>query len=265
MNNITEIIDNTNNIPTNLLNEIFNIKKQLSLPYPLKDKYNNVIPAHLFQTWHSKTLPPLMYKAVLKLKKTNPRFNYRLYDDNDCREFIKTHYRPEVLEAYDKLIPGAYKADLWRYCILYKYGGIYLDIKYIPVNNFKLINLLEKEHFCLDADNIGIYNAIMVSKPNNPILLNAINQIVEHTKQKYYGEDVLEVTGPKLLSRYFSIKEKDGFELKHNIFFSSNHYRVITFNNYIVLRSYDGYIKECKKYQKIDHYSKLWSKRQIYH
>ena len=52
------------------------------------------------------------------VKKTNPIFEHHLFDDNDCREFIKNNFPEVVLQAYDGLIPGAYKADLWRYCIL---------------------------------------------------------------------------------------------------------------------------------------------------
>ena len=52
---------------------------------------------------------------ILKIKNLNPKFNYFLFDDNDCREFIRLNFRPDVLNAYDRLIPGAYKADLWRY------------------------------------------------------------------------------------------------------------------------------------------------------
>jgi len=33
-----------------------------------------------------------------------------------------------VKEAYDALIPGAFKADLFRYCVLFIYGGVYADI-----------------------------------------------------------------------------------------------------------------------------------------
>ena len=35
----------------------------------------------------------------------------------------------DVLNAYDSLIPGAYKADLFRYLVLYREGGVYLDCK----------------------------------------------------------------------------------------------------------------------------------------
>ena len=54
-----------------------------------KLEYKCVIPQNIFQTWHSKLLPPLMFNAVQKIKKINPRFHYKLYDDNDCRELIK--------------------------------------------------------------------------------------------------------------------------------------------------------------------------------
>ena len=83
----------------------------------LVSEYNIQIPANIFQTWESKRLPKLMYNAVKKIRRFNPRFNYHLYDDNECREFIKNNFDNEVLNAYDTLIPGAYKADLWRYCI----------------------------------------------------------------------------------------------------------------------------------------------------
>ena len=53
---------------------------------------------------------------------------YFLYDDDECSQYIKTNFSSDVLTSYNTLIPGAYRADLWRYCILYKYGGIYLDI-----------------------------------------------------------------------------------------------------------------------------------------
>ena len=262
--NMNKIINNKNNkINKKTLIELIQVRKQMSIPHPMKQYYNNIIPLNIFQTWHSKTLPPLMYAATVKLKNANPRFNYQLYDDNDCREFIKNNFEGKVLYAYDKLIPGAFKADLWRYCILFKYGGVYLDIKYVPMKGFKLINLLEKEHFCLDADNNGIYNAIMVCVPGNIILSNAINQIVENVKHNYYGGSCLDVTGPGLLSRYFSREQKDSLDLKHKYYISLD-YRYILYNNYYIFKSYPGYISEHSHFQKVEHYTGLWGKRQIY-
>ena len=146
-----------------ILNKKKTIKEFLmyNKPYPyLKNHYNSVIPLDIYQTWFTKDLPPKMRERVELLKIQNPRFNHHLFDDNDCREFIKTHFQPDVLEAYDTLIPGAYKADLWRLCVLFINGGIYVDIKFCCVNGFKLIELTETEHLAKDRPPNSIYNSL---------------------------------------------------------------------------------------------------------
>jgi mannosyltransferase OCH1-like enzyme len=102
----------------------------------------------------------MMNDCVNSIKTKNPDFIHHLFDDDDCRNFIKDNFPEDVLYAYDTLIPGAYKADLWCYCILYKKGGIYLDIKFNCVNDFDFKELLYNEHFVLDKNKIGIYMQI---------------------------------------------------------------------------------------------------------
>jgi mannosyltransferase OCH1-like enzyme len=242
---------------------LIEINQKLKISYPLKSNYNMIIPTNIFQTWHSKFLPPKMVKSMATIQRLNPRFKYFLYDDNDCREFIRTHFKPDVLWAYDSLIPGAYKADLWRYCILFIHGGIYLDIKYTPLNGFKFINLIEKEHFVADIGNVNIYNALMVCLPRNEILFKAIRQIVENVKNKYYGNGWLDPTGPGLLSKFVSTSEEI-VDLRHSELNGNNNYRVIYFNDIPILKSYNGHTTERDKYSKKKHYSILWNERRIY-
>jgi len=221
-----------------------------------------IIPKNIFQTWHTKMLPPLMYNAIKKLTKCNPEFSYKLFDDNDCREFIKRHFRADVLHAYNSLIPGAYKADLWRYCVLFIHGGIYLDIKYAPLNGFKFINLCKSEHFVLDSDEAGIYNALIVALPGNKILFSAIRKIVENVKNKYYGESFLSPTGPKLLTKFISVKHPI-VDLKHKQIKNVN-YKFIYYQNIPVLKSYYGHIVEREKHSIKQHYATLWHNKNIY-
>ena len=237
------------------------LKKTLSVPYPNKTVYNTIIPQNIYQTWHSKQIPPLMFNAISKIKKYNPRFKYFLFDDNDCREFIKTHFKPDVLHAYDNLIPGAYKADLWRYCILFINGGIYLDIKFAPLNGFKFINLCESEHFVLDADGKGIYNAFMVTLPKNQILFKAIRQIVENVKNRYYGESNLSPTGPKMLPNFISLNDPS-VDLSH-LYIDINN-KFINYKGIPIIKSYYGHDVEKAQTSIKQHYSILWSQRNIY-
>ena len=199
-----------------------------------------------------------MEKNYLDLCKKNPEFTFHLYDDSACREFIEKHFDEEIVSAFDTLIPGAYKADLWRLCILYIKGGIYMDIKLQCVDSFKLITITDTEHFALDrpGHSLHIYNAIMVCNPQNPFLLASINQIVANVKNRYYGESQLSPTGPEMMGRvatHFTLN----IDLKH---VEDN---CVHYNNVCILKSYDGYRDEQRKCMGY-HYIDLWLSKTVY-
>jgi len=228
-----------------------------------KKEYNNIIPLKIFQTWHTKNLPPKMKKTVYKNINMHPRFEYFLFDDNDCREFIKKHFTISVLNAFDSLIPGAYKADLWRYCVLFVNGGIYLDIKYSCINSFHFIELTEKEYWVLDIDGNNIYNAFISVLPGNEILLRCINQFVINVANRYYGNSSVDPTGPGLLGSIIKDSDKQKIELRH-IFNKPTNEKCILYKDIAILRMYNGYYDEIIKYQKVNHYQELWNNRNIY-
>jgi mannosyltransferase OCH1-like enzyme len=258
-------IKNNNEIKNN--DERKNILKKIyDRPYTFfKRYYNSVIPLKIYQTWITKNLPPKMKECVESLKNKNPRFEYFLFDDNDCREFIKTHFRPDVLNAYDNLIPGAYKADLWRCCVLFINGGIYIDIKFNCVNGFKLIELTEKEHFVKDrVPPLSIHNALMVCKAGNPFLLRCIRTIVNNVNNKFYGSSPLDPTGPILLG---NIILKNNLKLNIDMAHHNEGGYIIYKNRFIISTEYNEYDSERRQtYKKINlkHYSELWNERNIY-
>jgi mannosyltransferase OCH1-like enzyme len=221
---------------------------------------HSVIPLHIYQTWYTLQLQPDMKKNVELLKSQNPEFAYSLYDDTMCRNFIQENFDKDVLYTFDKLKPGAYKADLWRYCILYKKGGIYLDIKYNGVNDFKLIQLTDKEYFVRDRfyqGITGIYNALICVKPNNPILHKCIQQIVHHVKYDIIGPTFLYITGPHLMSHFFTKEEIKSMLLS----FDGNY---ILLYDTRILQVYKNYRKE-QSTSPVKHYSQLWKEKDIYH
>lgn len=244
--------------------------------YPNISEIRSVIPLNIFQTWETKDLPSNMQKCIDKIKEMNPEFKHYLFNDNDCIEFIKKHFNDSVVNAYNTLIPGAYKADLWRYCVLYIQGGIYLDIKYEAINDFKFMYLMDKEHYVIDY--FGIYNGLMISKPNNKILLECIERIVDNVNKRIYPlSGSLTITGPGLLSNVYLSKfplfktfnEINNFDLVFSsfditgkiIYNPSNAY--IYYKNKLILKKYNEYRNDQDKLTK-NHYSKLYDKKQIY-
>ena len=203
-------------------------------------QYNNSkkrIPLKIFQTWYTKNLSPDMRNTVNKLKEQNPEFHHYLFDDNDCRNYIIKHFNDDVLFSYDNLIPGAFKADLWRYCVMYIEGGIYLDIKYYCEDGFSLKELTNDEYLVKDRDSYfengsGIYNALLVSLPGNKIYKKLIEKIIENVKEKKKGFNPLYVTGPGLFGQYYNSKNC-------NLVYDGN--CICRKNGKVILRKYDSY------------------------
>jgi len=235
----------------------------LNKPFILKEDYNSIIPLHLYTCWHTKDLPSLMKENYDYLVESNPKITFHLYDENDCREFIKNNFEPDLLHAYDSLIPCSYKSDLWRFCVLYKNGGIYMDIKYRCVNGFKFISLTEKEYFVRDLDINNVYTALIITLPGNEIMYKCIRQIVENVKNKFYGNGSLDPTGPALLANYFTQEERNSMEMYHSLTHCINKYYIVK-DDRIILRIYDGYRDEQSKFQKLKHYSQFWNEINIY-
>jgi len=253
------------------------LKTIKSTNFIIKDSYNSVIPLNLYLTWSIKTLPKKMQENVDRMRIVNPEFNIQIFDCDERREFIKNNFTEDILTAYDILKPGAYKADLWRLCILYINGGIYIDIKFNCINNFKFITLTEREYLVLDRPNhwkegqIGIYNALLVAKPKNILFFRCINKISENVKNKVYGINSLYPTGPGLLGEEYikMLKENESTmeaELNKLDICMVNEFNVckIIFNNVVILEHYKEYRDEQNQFAKIQQYGILYQLKEIY-
>jgi mannosyltransferase OCH1-like enzyme len=242
-----------------------NLYIEINVNFDIKENYTSIIPLNFYTCWHTKDLPPLMKQNYDQLVLQNPELNFHLYDEDDCRQIIQDNFDLDVLKAYNSLNPCSYKSDLWRFCVLYINGGIYMDIKYKCVNNFKLVALTEKEYFVRDRPINNTYTALIVVKPQNPIMLKCINNIVSNVKNKYYGKSALEPTGPGLLGKHFSKEDFEAMELYFTDT-TTDHFKkeYMVFKNSIILTYYDEYRNEQKKHQKNKYYSELWNERKIY-
>jgi len=139
----------------------------------------------------------------------NPGYELFYFSDADCEQFIKEEWGDEYLDLYNTLIPTAYKADFFRYLLLYKYGGIWGDftqIPLVPMNDF-ILNV--DRVFCMDRpasseeNDFELYNAIMMVKPNDEVVKNAINISKKNISNKDYCTNPLDITGPVVLGQAF--------------------------------------------------------------
>ena len=178
---------------------------------PVNKKSYKYIPKKIFQTWETSQVTPGMYDAVYTWIDKNPDWEYYFFDDKACRDFIKDNFPKKVLDAYDTLIPGAYKADLWRYCVLYIHGGVYNDLKHELLTSLNDIIPNDVEFLSIkDLDNdreypICIYQAFLCSKPKHPFLKKVIDLVVENIETGYYGYDTFSPTGPAAFGKAINL------------------------------------------------------------
>ena len=144
---------------------------------------------------------------------------------------------PGALEAFRALRPGAFKADLWRYCVIWACGGVYVDSKMTLALHFgKFLNRTHAEMrkkgapapgtplllTCIDRwvtkldrynlmdrleKNVtGVWQGLLVATRKHPDLLKVIRRVVANVAARVYPAregklEMLYVTGPAAFAR----------------------------------------------------------------
>lgn len=236
---------------------------------------NITIPKVIYKTGKEtkENLSPEIKDLFYRIKKNNPNFEIKYYSDKDCEEFLENNFGLEIISVYKKLRPGSFKADLFRYCIIYKNGGIWSDLTddfLVPIEdiiNFKKDNLvLVRDSECRGYS--GIQIGFMASVPNNPIFLEVINKVVFNVKNNFYGKSPLDVTGPKV---FYDVLNKNNKHIlnKINLMFDDNKQKVRyyfdknTKKRVIKYKSLND-INKILKRNKSQYYSVMWKNKDIY-
>ena len=113
--------------------------------------------------------------------KLNPDYEIKLYDDKMCEEFLSEEFSELHSDIFKYIKDGPIKADFWRVCILYKYGGVYVDADIeplVPIDEF--IETNSDFITCSSSRFYALFNPnfIMTYKEND-ILKNCIDVYIK--------------------------------------------------------------------------------------
>lgn len=86
------------------------------------------IPRRIWQTFKSRRMPRSLAMNCMKWIEMNPDFDYELMDDDDVAAYVKEHYGPREIQALAAAPSGAHRADLFRYLVVLREGGVYVDV-----------------------------------------------------------------------------------------------------------------------------------------
>lgn len=141
--------------------------------------YQQRIPKIIWQTMKTNRVPPILKDFADSWIENNPEYEYRLCDDDDIIEFIQSDF-PEYLEPYLKIKHGASKADLWRYLVIYQYGGVYADSDcrcLVPLREWVDP---DSEYVTQLGINNDVCQWLIISVAKNPIFLRAAEKAIKN-------------------------------------------------------------------------------------
>lgn len=97
-----------------------------------------MIPKIIHQTYKSTELPPVYKQCQETVLKLHPDFEYRFYTDEDMDRVVREE-APEYYEAFSALPRMIMKIDMFRYFLMYLYGGLYVDMDYMMLRPFDFL------------------------------------------------------------------------------------------------------------------------------
>lgn len=193
-----ELIHSWNNVPQHS-------KRHKEKIYKLYKFNDRIIPKNIFQTHKSleyTNSKKNVKEAIQSWKQVND-FNYYFFTNEQCKQFMVEHFDERTNEAYDKCPFPVMKADMWRYCVIFIYGGIYADSDTIletnplfmtDITTYLAITTENKIHFC---------QWVFSAPPQSPILKEIIDLSVKRVLEcnDFTKKHIIhETTGPAVFS-----------------------------------------------------------------
>ena len=129
-----------------------------------------------------------MQRAHMSWRQLNPAYDIRYFDLNACRLYLKLHFHPIFLRAFDCLEAYAAKTDLFRYLLVYREGGWYSDWKEVCLKENLLDFLSEgnttwfstKDPYSKDLKMLCHQNAFFGATPRHVVLRNVIRRVLNN-------------------------------------------------------------------------------------
>lgn len=174
-----------------------------------RDIISNVIPKKIFQTheWNYQDLPDVFKKTSNTWKNLNPDWEYIYHNKEERSDFILKEF-PHLYKIFSSY-GGGFQSDVWRYCVVYKYGGVYADMDTVctkplndmlqSYNNEDLIALLqgsgvnsppapptpeEEKHYVNNSNFAAVKNSKVLESVIEDLNLKMIDDLIYHKYQK---------------------------------------------------------------------------------
>jgi mannosyltransferase OCH1-like enzyme len=181
-----------------LIKSIYNKNKPSNLPLnKISKKKEPMIPHIIHQIWFGNKLPYVYKIWQKKLARLHPNWKIIKWTESKIKkEFPSGLHNQKIFNEAKKIQNYAKMADVARYEILYKFGGLYLDYDITCYKSFATLHNIYTFYTGLENFKTTCYccNAIIGAKKKHPILEKCIKLI---KKQEGFDTDLTDwITDP---------------------------------------------------------------------
>lgn len=161
-------------------------------------------PKNIFQTWKNKNVPEKWKLAQQSVIAKNQNWKYVFLTDDDNDTIVKTYF-PDFYQTFINYKYPIQRADAIRYCVLYLYGGIYLDLDYMCNKSFDDITLNREIGLTLSGNTKNIFtNSVLISQKGSQfwlLVLQEMQKSIPKYKKISKHLEIMNTTGPLMLNR----------------------------------------------------------------
>jgi len=169
-----------------------------------------------------KEPPSYLKKLSLSWKEMNPSWEYKFWNKDDIDLFLNKYY-PELIDIYQSFPYDVQRLDAIRYLILYKMGGLYVDMDYECTESICPVLLDVQCAMGLEPKGNAIRrrmpyivgNAFMATIPGHPFFKEIVNTVFYNKDEHFYlNKSILETTGPYMTTKvYNNSEDKENVDL----------------------------------------------------
>lgn len=163
-----------------------------------------MIPKIIWQTYKDsyENLNEDIKNCIKTWTELNPTYTHAYMNDEDCNAFILKHFGPEIYNLYSSFPLSVMRADFWRYCVLYIFGGVYADVDTVCTIPIDMWLKDDKDFICSLENDVHFCNWTFASTPHHPILRNLIKEIIKRNLRPNYNDIhfVHYLTGPAVFT-----------------------------------------------------------------
>jgi mannosyltransferase OCH1-like enzyme len=163
-----------------------------------------MIPRKIHQIWTKPVLDTQRQNTVNSMRNINKGWRYKLWTLADMSDYVDRNFAHSIVTQWRRINHkyGAVQADLFRYLVMYREGGVYLDVKSLCTLPLETL-LLPSDRAVIAGDPYtGWLQWFLISEPEHPFMRETIKRVIDNmlaydpTTQGVGRNAVLNLSGP---------------------------------------------------------------------